>query len=127
MSQEKILRDYPLPQVFVSPCVIRETTKRLLLSLVCDGLAEVLSSIDIAIVDDLYRPDQVNEAIQVFGADDPAHPSVIYLRKHVKEYYVGGKVQVIQPPVHVDYVALRCMSELFVIFNLVLRLTRYPC
>ena len=107
--------------------MIRETTKRLLLSLVCDGLAEVLSSIDIAIVDDLYRPDQVNEAIQVFGADDPAHPSVIYLRKHVKEYYVGGKVQVIQPPVHVDYVALRCMSELFVIFNLVLRLTRYPC
>lgn len=127
MSQEKMLRDYPLPQVFVSPCVIHETTKRLLLSLVCADLTEVLPGINIAIVDDLYRPDQVNEAIKVFGADDPAHPSVIYLRKHVQEYYVGGKVQVIQPPVHVDYVALRCMSGSFVIFNLVLCFTRYPC
>ena len=59
-------------------------------------------------VDDVYRPDQVKEAIQVFGADDPAHPAVAYLRNKVKEYYVGGKVQAIQPPTHFDYVALRC-------------------
>ncbi|KAI0695464.1 ATP-sulfurylase [Cytidiella melzeri] len=58
-------------------------------------------------VDDVYRPDQVHEAIQVFGADDPAHPSVAYLRTRVKEYYVGGKLQAIQPPTHFDYVALR--------------------
>ena len=44
----------------------------------------------------------------MFGADDPAHPSVAYLRNKVKEYYVGGKVQAIQPPTHFDYVALRC-------------------
>lgn len=58
-------------------------------------------------VEDVYRPDQVKEAIQVFGADDPAHPSVSYLRNKVKEFYVGGKVQAIQPPTHFDYVALR--------------------
>ncbi|CDO77318.1 hypothetical protein BN946_scf184775.g8 [Trametes cinnabarina] len=58
-------------------------------------------------VEDVYRPDQVKEAIQVFGADDPAHPSVAYLRNKVKEYYIGGKVQAIQPPNHFDYVALR--------------------
>ncbi|GJE92204.1 ATP-sulfurylase [Phanerochaete sordida] len=58
-------------------------------------------------VEDVYRPDQVKEAIQVFGADDPAHPSVTYLRNKVKEFYVGGKVQAIQPPTHFDYVALR--------------------
>jgi len=58
-------------------------------------------------VDDIYRPDQVHEAIQVFGADDPAHPSVAYLRNRVKEFYVGGKIQAIQPPTHFDYVALR--------------------
>ena len=63
---------------------------------------------DRIIVDDIYRPDQVKEAIEVFGADDPAHPSVAYLRNKVKEYYVGGKVQAIQPPTHFDYVALRC-------------------
>ncbi|OBZ68251.1 Sulfate adenylyltransferase [Grifola frondosa] len=48
-------------------------------------------------VDDIYQPDQVKEAIQVFGADDPAHPSVAYLRSKVKDFYVGGKVQAIQP------------------------------
>jgi sulfate adenylyltransferase len=44
----------------------------------------------------------------VFGDDDPAHPSVAYLRNNVKEFYVGGKVQAIQLPTHFDYVALRC-------------------
>ncbi|GBE81122.1 Sulfate adenylyltransferase [Sparassis crispa] len=58
-------------------------------------------------VDDVYLPDLVKEAIQVFGADDSAHPSVAYLRTKVKEYYVGGKVQAIRAPTHFDYVALR--------------------
>ncbi|KAH7888526.1 hypothetical protein F5I97DRAFT_710280 [Phlebopus sp. FC_14] len=58
-------------------------------------------------VEDIYTYDRVKEAIQVFGADDPAHPSVTYLRNRVKEYYVGGKVQAIQAPSHFDYVALR--------------------
>ncbi|KAH7929853.1 ATP-sulfurylase [Leucogyrophana mollusca] len=58
-------------------------------------------------VEDAYTYDAVKESIQVFGADDPAHPSVAYLRNRVKEYYVGGKVQAIQAPTHFDYVALR--------------------
>lgn len=59
-------------------------------------------------VEDIYAPDQVREAIRVFGADDPAHPSVTYLRNRVKELYLGGKVQAIHAPTHFDYVALRC-------------------
>lgn len=62
-------------------------------------------------VEDIYSFDRVKEAIQVFGADDIAHPSVAYLRNRVKEYYVGGKVQAIQAPLHFDYVALRCESR----------------
>ncbi|KAJ3724813.1 hypothetical protein C8R42DRAFT_461098 [Lentinula raphanica] len=58
-------------------------------------------------VEDVYVPDRVREAEKVFGADDPAHPSVAYLRNRVQDYYVGGKVQAIQAPVHFDYVALR--------------------
>ncbi|KAI0785666.1 ATP-sulfurylase [Abortiporus biennis] len=58
-------------------------------------------------VEDVYQPDRVKEAIEVFGADDPAHPSVAYLRNKVKDYYVGGKIQAIQPPTHFDYVSLR--------------------
>jgi len=53
------------------------------------------------------RADHVKEAVKVFGADDPAHPSVAYLRNRVKEFYVGGKVQAISAPIHHDYVALR--------------------
>ena len=62
-------------------------------------------------MEDVYKPDLVKEAVQVFGADDPAHPSVAYLRRSVKEYYVGGKVQAIQAPTHFDYVALRCKRK----------------
>ncbi|KAI0089914.1 ATP-sulfurylase [Irpex rosettiformis] len=58
-------------------------------------------------IDDIYQPDKVKEAEQVFGADDPAHPAVAYLRNKVKDFYVGGKLQAIQPPTHFDYVALR--------------------
>jgi len=58
-------------------------------------------------IEDVYTPDRVKEAIEVFGADDPAHPSVAYLRNRVKDFYVGGKVQAIQAPAHFDYVALR--------------------
>ncbi|KAF9469907.1 hypothetical protein BDZ94DRAFT_1329479 [Collybia nuda] len=58
-------------------------------------------------VDDIYMPDRVQEAIHVFGADDPAHPSVAYLRNRVKDFYIGGKVQAIQAPMHFDYVPLR--------------------
>ncbi|KAF7981892.1 hypothetical protein HWV62_31475 [Athelia sp. TMB] len=58
-------------------------------------------------VEDIYQPDRVKEAVEVFGADDPAHPSVAYLRNRVKDFYIGGKVQAIQAPTHFDYVALR--------------------
>ena len=36
--------------------------------------ARFLDVLKIFPVDDVYQPDQVMEAIQVFGADDPAHP-----------------------------------------------------
>ncbi|KAK7053483.1 Sulfate adenylyltransferase [Paramarasmius palmivorus] len=58
-------------------------------------------------IEDVYKPDRVNEAVKVLGADDPAHPSVAYLRNRVKEFYIGGPIQAIQPPVHFDYVPLR--------------------
>ncbi|TFK73935.1 ATP-sulfurylase [Pluteus cervinus] len=65
------------------------------------------SALAVITVQDIYAPDLVKEADQVFGADDPAHPSVAYLRNRVHDRYVGGNVQAIQAPVHFDYVALR--------------------
>ena len=59
-------------------------------------------------IEDIYTFDKVKEAIKVFGADDSAHPAVAYLHRRVNQFYVGGKVQAIQLPIHSDYVALRC-------------------
>jgi len=67
-----------------------------------DGALAILN------IEDIYKPDKVKEATNVLGADDPAHPSVTYLRTKVKDHYIGGKVQAIQPPMYFDYVALRC-------------------
>lgn len=65
------------------------------------------------LVDDIYTPDLVKEAVKVFGDDDPAHPSVAYLRNRVKDRYLGGKVQAIQALSHFDYVAIRCKLPSF--------------
>ncbi|KAJ9115004.1 Sulfate adenylyltransferase [Naganishia vaughanmartiniae] len=58
-------------------------------------------------VDDIFKPDFKLENEKVLGADDPAHPAVSYQRKYIKEFYVGGKVQAVQPPQYFDYVSLR--------------------
>ncbi|CEL60964.1 sulfate adenylyltransferase [Rhizoctonia solani AG-1 IB] len=66
------------------------------------------NALAILTTEDIYTPNKVVEAEKVFGADDPAHPAVAYLRNKVKEFYLGGKLQAIQPPTYFDYVALRC-------------------
>ncbi|CAG8436830.1 6898_t:CDS:2 [Ambispora gerdemannii] len=58
-------------------------------------------------IEDIYKPDKEVEAINVFGDNDSAHPSVKYLHTRVKEYYIGGNVEAINPPTHYDYVAHR--------------------
>ncbi|KAG8829237.1 Sulfate adenylyltransferase, partial [Serendipita sp. 405] len=65
------------------------------------------AALAIITVEDIYTPDKVKEAIKAFGADDSAHPAVAYLHNKVKDHYIGGKLQAIQPPTHFDYVALR--------------------
>lgn len=69
------------------------------------------NALAILTVEDIYAPNKVLEAEKVFGADDIAHPAVAYLKNKVKEFYVGGKVQAVQPPTYFDYVDLRCESN----------------
>lgn len=57
-------------------------------------------------VDDVYKPDKVKEAKEVFGGD-AEHPAVKYLHNTSGEFYVGGKVDAINRLEHYDYVALR--------------------
>jgi sulfate adenylyltransferase len=58
-------------------------------------------------VEDIYRPDKVKEATEVFGDNDEAHPAVKYLHHTAGEFYVGGKLEAIDRLEHYDYVGLR--------------------
>src|SRR6266536_1030927 len=58
-------------------------------------------------IQDIYKPDKIEEATKVFGDDDIAHPGVKYLHTQTKEFYVGGSVEAIQNPSHYDYIAHR--------------------
>ncbi len=54
-------------------------------------------------VTDRWTPDKALEAMQVFGADDLAHPAVNYLHNVAGRVYLGGPVTGIQPPTHYDF------------------------
>ncbi|KAI2619709.1 putative sulfate adenylyltransferase [Hypoxylon sp. NC1633] len=58
-------------------------------------------------VDDVYKPDKICEAKEVFGSDDEAHPAVKYLFRTAGEFYVGGKVEAVNRLQHYDFVDLR--------------------
>lgn len=70
---------------------------------------------------DMYR---AKEAKYVFGGDQE-HPAIQYLYTHVKEYYVGGKVDAVNRLNHYDYVELRCMFVTRVWIYSMLRLDRH--
>ncbi|KAH6688875.1 sulfate adenylyltransferase [Plectosphaerella plurivora] len=58
-------------------------------------------------VEDVYRPDKVTEAKEVFGSDDDTHPGIKYLFNTAQEFYVGGKLEAIQRLNHYDFLDLR--------------------
>ncbi|MDB4307720.1 bifunctional sulfate adenylyltransferase/adenylylsulfate kinase [Gammaproteobacteria bacterium] len=58
-------------------------------------------------VDDIYTPDKVKEAVEVFGKDDSAHPAVHYLHNIAGAVNIGGKIQGIEAPTHYDFKLLR--------------------
>jgi sulfate adenylyltransferase len=54
-------------------------------------------------VTDKWVPNKAQEAAQVYGADDSAHPAVNYLHNTAGSVYLGGPVTGIQQPVHYDF------------------------
>ncbi|MEM9910852.1 MAG: bifunctional sulfate adenylyltransferase/adenylylsulfate kinase [Pseudomonadota bacterium] len=54
-------------------------------------------------VTDRWTPDKSREAVQVYGADEIAHPAVAYLHEQAGSVYLGGPVTGIQQPVHYDF------------------------
>ncbi|KAL7894894.1 sulfate adenylyltransferase [Trichoderma sp. SZMC 28014] len=64
---------------------------------------------DLAIltVEDVYKPDKVQEAKLVFGSDDDTHPGIKHLFSVAKDFYVGGKLEAISRLEHYDFLDLR--------------------
>jgi len=58
-------------------------------------------------VQDIYWPDRLHEAKQVFGTSDRTHPAVAELMERTQPVYLGGRVRGIQAPAHYDFAELR--------------------
>jgi len=58
-------------------------------------------------VEEVWQPDFEAEAASVFGTTDPGHPGVAHLMRATNPYYVGGRLEGLQLPVHYDFRVLR--------------------
>jgi sulfate adenylyltransferase len=58
-------------------------------------------------VEEVWRPDRDAECERVFGTRDTAHPAVRHARELSGPYYVGGRVEGLQLPMHYDFRTLR--------------------
>lgn len=58
-------------------------------------------------VEDIWQPDRMAEAQQVFGTTNEEHPAVAYLAQTSNPWYVGGTVEAVQMPRHYDFVENR--------------------
>lgn len=54
-------------------------------------------------VGDIWWPDKSDEARQVFGTTDDAHPGVFHLLHRTGPVYVGGRLHGLEPPTHYDF------------------------
>ncbi|MCO6430491.1 MAG: bifunctional sulfate adenylyltransferase/adenylylsulfate kinase, partial [Deltaproteobacteria bacterium] len=83
-------------------------------------------------IEDIWRPDKESEAESVFGTTNRDHPGVEQLFM-TNEFYLGGKIDAVSPPVHLDFPEIRhTPSELKEVFaargwrNIIAFQTRNP-
>jgi sulfate adenylyltransferase len=58
-------------------------------------------------IEDIWLIDREKEAKQVYGTLDKAHPGSDYLFNTAGDYYIGGNLEVLSPPLHFDFKQLR--------------------
>ncbi len=56
---------------------------------------------------DIWQPDKLYEARQIYGTTDPHHPGVDHLLHRTGAYYLGGKLELMELPQHYDFRHLR--------------------
>jgi sulfate adenylyltransferase len=62
-------------------------------------------------VEDIWPVNHEDEAIKVYGTKDPAHPGVNYFFNNTGDYYIGGKLEVINLPIHSDFKQIRLTPQ----------------
>jgi len=58
-------------------------------------------------VEEIWKPDREAEAEAVFGSTNHEHPGVAYLLEETNDFYVGGRIEGVQFPIHYDFRTLR--------------------
>ena len=58
-------------------------------------------------VEDIWKPNKKEESESVFGSNDLEHPGVYNLHNNMNSYYVGGKLNKVNSPLHHDFKILR--------------------
>jgi sulfate adenylyltransferase len=58
-------------------------------------------------VEEVWQPDRMAEAQAIFGTTSREHPGVAYLLDRVHSWYVAGRLEGLQLPVHYDFRHLR--------------------
>jgi sulfate adenylyltransferase len=62
-------------------------------------------------VEEIWQPDRMAEAQAVFDTTKREHPGVAYLLDQCHPYYVGGRLEGVQLPVHYDFRSLRLTPQ----------------
>lgn len=62
-------------------------------------------------LEDIWPIDKTKEALLVYGESDQSHPGKIHLDESIKDYYIGGRLEVISLPLHYDFRQLRRMPH----------------
>lgn len=58
-------------------------------------------------VEEIWKPDRHAEAEAVFGTANKEHPGVAYLLDRTNPWYLGGRLEGVQYPIHYDFLGLR--------------------
>jgi sulfate adenylyltransferase len=62
-------------------------------------------------IEDVWQPDKLREAQEVYGTTSTDHPGVRYLLEQTQDTYVGGSIEGIQLPIQLDFETLRDTPE----------------
>jgi sulfate adenylyltransferase len=58
-------------------------------------------------IEELWPVDKDKEARQIYDTTDENHPGVAYIYQKTGEFYIGGPLEVLSPPLHFDFKSLR--------------------